>query len=162
MSGSGKGGNNRKNRQHFSGRREDFHRNDHRQHESSLSENKFERNRNAQERPHWTAPEVSNAPSVIYECPWCGKPINDISSALSDKNTGKPVHFECVLSRITEMENLETHDSVCYIGGGRFGIVHYNNPPDIKNFTIKKVLEWENKDSHFDWRQSISEQFPLS
>jgi hypothetical protein len=98
----------------------------------------------------------------VHECSWCGKPINDISTALSDKNTGRPVHFDCVISRIVEMETLENHDCICYIGGGRFGVVHYNNPPDTRNFTIKKILEWENKDNHFEWRQSICEHFSLT
>jgi hypothetical protein len=161
MNGSGKGGNNRINRQRFSGRRDDSH--THKQRDNLPSDGKFEKNRtNPQERANWTTPKVSSNPIPTHECPWCGKPISDISTALPDKNTGKPVHFDCVLSRITEMETLENHDYICYIGGGRFGVVHYNNPPDTKNFTIKKILEWENKDNHFEWRQSISEHFALT
>jgi len=157
MSGSGKGGNNPRNR-HFYGKRDD----NYKQRDSIPSDGKYERNRGSQERPRWTAPEAPSAPIPVHECPWCGKPITDISTALSDKNTGKPVHFDCVLSRITEMENLENHDSICYIGGGRFGVVHYSNPPDTRNFSIKKILEWENKDNRLEWRQSISEHFSLT
>jgi len=159
MSGSGKGGNNPRNRHTYGKREEPYN---YKQRDSLPSEGRFERNRGSQDRPRWTAPEAPSEPIPVHECPWCGKTITDISTALSDKNTGQPVHFDCVLARITEMEALENHDSICYIGGGRFGVVHYNNPPDIRDFTIKKILEWENKDSRFEWRQSISEHYSLT
>jgi hypothetical protein len=60
------------------------------------------------------------------------------------------------------MVSLEKNDTVCYIGGGRFGIVHYSNPPDTRDFTIKKILEWENKDIEYDWRKPISEYFSIT
>ena len=124
----------------------------------ALSATKFP----AQERPQWTAPVLPANPITTPDCPWCGKPIKDIATAICDKDSGRPVHFDCVLSRISETENLDNNDSVCYIGGGRFGIVHYNNPPDTRDFTIKKIFEWENKDSKSEWRKPISEYFSLT
>ena len=168
MSGSGRGGNNRRNRQRFSGRRDESQKNDQKhdrkkQGDNLLSEGKIERNRmSLYERPRWTAPVLPNNPITTPECPWCGKQIKDITAAFSDKDTGIPVHFECVLARIAELEVLETNDTVCYIGGGRFGIVHYNNPPDIKDFIIKKIYEWETKDGNNDWRRPISEYFSIT
>jgi len=162
MSGSGKSGNNRKNRQRFS-----------KQHnkkppavnngENPFSDGKFEKNRqSAHERPQWTAPEMPANPITTPDCPWCGKQIKDITTAITDKESGRPVHFDCVLARITEMENLETNDSVCYIGGGRFGVIHYNNPPDTRDFSIKKIFEWEAKDNNSEWRRPISEYFSIT
>ena len=164
MSGSGKGGNNRRNRQRFSGRRDESQRHDRKKNaETILTEGKFERTRvSLHERPRWTAPVLPDNPITSPECPWCGKQINDIAMAITDKDSGRPVHFDCVLARIAESENLETNDAVCYIGGGRFGIIHYNNPPGTKDFTIKKIFEWENKDSNSDWRRPISEYFSLT
>jgi len=60
------------------------------------------------------------------------------------------------------MENLDPNDNVCYIGGGRFGIIHYNNLPDTRDFFIKKILEWENKDINNEWRRPISEYFSIT
>jgi hypothetical protein len=163
MSGSGKGGNNRRNRQRFSGRKDESPKQGKKTNDPILPEGKFERNRiSLHERPHWTAPVPPVNPITTPNCPWCGKQIKDIATAISDKDTGLPVHFDCVLARIAEMEKLETNDSVCYIGGGRFGIVHYNNPPETKGFTIKKIFEWEIKDENNEWRRPISEYFSIT
>ena len=163
MSGSGKGGNNRKNRQRFSGRRDESQKHGKKQSDGLFSEGKFEKNRlSLHERPRWTAPVLPINPITTPDCPWCGKQIKDITTAISDRDTGLPVHFDCVLSRIAEMENLDANDNVCYIGGGRFGIIHYNNLPDTRDFFIKKILEWENKDLNNEWRRPISEYFSIT
>ena len=171
MSGSGKGGNNRKNRQglksktHFSQRKEDVpkHSKKNGSADNPFVDEIFERNKESQhERPQWTAPEMPANPITTPDCPWCSKPITDITTAITDKDSGLPVHFDCVLSRISSMENLESNDSVCYIGGGRFGVIHYNNPPDMRDFTIKKILEWEPKDRKDEWRKPISEYFSIT
>jgi hypothetical protein len=99
----------------------------------------------------------------IPDCPWCGKPIQDISLAISDKDTGVPVHFECVVTRITGGEILEKGDVVTYIGGGRFGVVCFGGSGDShlasRDFRIKKIIEWENKDKRAEWRSVICEHY---
>jgi hypothetical protein len=165
MSGSGRSGNNRRHRQRFSGRKDESQKNEQRKKPSDalFIDGKFERNKvSLHERPRWAAPELPANPITTPDCPWCGKPINDITAAIMDKDSGAPVHFDCVLGRVSESASLENNDSVCYIGGGRFGIVHYNNPPDTKDFTIKKIFEWEEKDSPNDWRRPISEYFSIT
>jgi hypothetical protein len=162
MNGSGKGGN-RKNRQRFSGRINESQKQIKKQNEALFSDGKFEKNKiNPQERPRWSAPALPANPITTPDCPWCGKQISDITTAISDKKTGLPVHFDCILESISGSEKLDANDTVCYIGGGRFGVVHYNNPPDIKDFTIKKILEWEIKDHIYEWRQPISEYFSIT
>ena len=169
MSGSGKGGNNRRNsgsrnHQRFSGRKDESQKQDKKKSGNNLlTDGKFEKNRQSlYDRPRWIAPKPPTDPIPIPNCSWCGKPIKEISSALSDRNTGLPVHFDCVLARINEMEKLENNDIICYIGGGRFGVVHYNNPPDTRDFRIKRIFEWENKDNRYEWRQSISKYFSVT
>jgi hypothetical protein len=168
MSGSGKGGNNRKNRQRFSGRRDDSQKHlkkysQTNNHEDLFFDGKAEKNKlSMYERPKWTTPELPANPITTPDCPWCGKKINDITTSITDKDTGLPVHFDCVLARIAETEKLEANDSICYIGGGRFGIVHYNNPQETKGFTIKKIFEWEAKDTVSEWRRPISEYFSIT
>ncbi|MDR0301725.1 MAG: hypothetical protein LBI04_05350 [Treponema sp.] len=164
MSGSGKGGNNRRSRHRFSGRKDESLKNEQKKHtDNFLVTGKSEKNPlSMYERLRWTAPVLPANPITTPDCPWCGKKITDITSAIADKETGRPIHFSCVLGRVTDMVSLETNDSVCYIGGGRFGVVHYNNPPDIKDFTIKRIIEWEEKDNSSDWRVSISEYFSIT
>ena len=163
MSGSGKGGNNRKNRHRFSGRRDDIQKFEKKQNENIFSEVKSDKSKlNPPERPRWTAPVLPSNPITTPDCPWCGKQITDIASAITDKDSGLPVHFDCVLERLAGMETLEANDSICYIGGGRFGVIHYNNPPDTRDFTIKKIYEWEVKDKSDEWRKPISEYFSIT
>jgi len=168
MSGSGKGGNSRKNRQRFSGRRDDSQKhvkkfNQTNAHEDLFFDGKIDKNKiSMYERPKWTSPELPANPITTPDCPWCGKQINDITTSITDKETGLPVHFDCVIARIAETETLEANDSICYIGGGRFGIVHYNNPPETKGFIIKKIFELEPKDTVSEWRRPISEYFSIT
>ena len=148
------------------------------------------------ERPKWIPPNLSTDPLPVSDCPWCGKPIRDMSSAIADKDTGYPVHFDCVTARIAFGERLEKGDQVAYIGGGRFGIVSFGGtgpsarsstgatpgvlpsdsqerpshmqmqgrlaPPLVRGFTIKKIIEWENKDKRAEWRSIISDHYSVT
>jgi hypothetical protein len=112
---------------------------------------------------------LSAGPLPVPDCPWCGKPIKDISAAITDRNSGQPVHFDCVLARISDGENLDRGDAVSYIGGGRFGIVHFSNSPEdqrrsgeFRKFVIKKVFEWEDKENRAEWRQSIRDHYSVT
>jgi hypothetical protein len=107
-------------------------------------------------------------PLPVLDCPWCGKPIRDLSSAIADRDTGVPVHFDCVAAKISQEESLERGDTVTYIGGGRFGIVHFSGSEnrgrggDGKTFKIKKIIEWENKDSRAEWRSTVSDHYSVT
>ena len=92
-------------------------------------------------------------------CQYCGQPINEIASSFIDTNSNKPVHFDCVLSKIAESEKLEAGDKVSYIGQGRFGIINFPNVHDVKHFTIKKIIEWETKDNTPDWRKKMADLY---
>jgi hypothetical protein len=163
MSGGGKNGSNHKNRHRFSGRKDETQKSEKKHYENLSAEGKMEKSRvSLHERPQWTAPVLPSNPVTTPDCPWCGKQIIDITTAITDKDSGLPVHFDCVIERITKTEPLDANDSVCYIGGGRFGIIHYNNPPDTKNFVIKKVLECELKDTNTEWRRPFSEYFSVT
>lgn len=142
------------------------------------------------ERPKWIPPKMNTDPLPVPNCPWCGKPIRDISSAIADKDSGVPVHFDCVLSRIAFGEKLDEGDSVSYIGGGRFGVICFaaaasraketqaggRQEPERKSamqeilrpapvgrdFIVKKIIEWENKDARADWRSVICDHYSVT
>jgi hypothetical protein len=90
------------------------------------------------------------------ECPMCGKPILELSSALSDKATGAPVHFDCVLEQLQNTEKLTPEQKIVYIGQGRFGVVVFPQPHDTRNFTIQRIIEWEPRDKKIEWRSEIA------
>jgi hypothetical protein len=160
MSGNGKGGNNR--RRSFR-RRERDNENWARDGKKKADKPQYDKNRGViHERPKWTPPKMSAEPIPALDCPLCGKPIKDISTAISDKILDQAVHFDCAIAKIAEQEPLERGDAITYIGGGRFGVVHFSNPQDAKNFTIKKILEWEDKEHRAEWRKTIADHYSVT
>lgn len=89
-------------------------------------------------------------------CPKCNMPITDVSSAMADKVTGKPVHFDCVLAQLKQNERVGENEKIAYIGQGRFAVLYYENPRDQKKFVIKKIIEWEDRDQKSEWRDELS------
>ena len=131
------------------------------------------------ERPKWIPPKVNTDPLPVPDCPYCGKPIRDLSAALADRITGVPVHFDCVAARIAGAEILEKGDTISYIGGGRFGIVSYGGRDsprpqpgaqyqdsqgraESQGFKIKKIIEWENNDKRAEWRSVICDHYSVT
>ncbi len=92
-------------------------------------------------------------------CPKCGKPITDMASAMADKSTGKPIHFECAMEQVSGSESLGPNEKIAYIGQGRFAVLSYENIRDQRHFSIKKIIEWENRDSKPEWRSEMSGLF---
>jgi hypothetical protein len=160
MNNSGRGGNNR--RKSFRHRERDNENwtKDGKKKADSL---RFDVNRGVIcERLKWIPPKPSGEPLPAPDCPYCGKPIKDISAALTDKNSGEAVHFDCVIAKIGEHEPLEKGEVIAYIGGGRFGVVHFNYTQHSRNFTIKKILEWEDKENRADWRKTIADHYSIT
>lgn len=89
-------------------------------------------------------------------CSMCGKPITELSSALSDKATGAPVHFDCVLEAVSRNEHLKENEKVTYIGQGRFAVLLFENPRDLRHFKIERTIEWEEADKRLEWRSEIA------
>ena len=90
------------------------------------------------------------------ECAFCGQPVTDFASALAHNESGEPVHFDCVLSHLTEREHLTEGQSISYIGQGRFAVIRMQNPLNGLRFAIERVIEWENRDKKYEWRSAIA------
>lgn len=90
-------------------------------------------------------------------CEICGKPIEDIDTAIANRGTGAPVHFDCVLAKIAETETVGHNDKITYIGQGKFAILHFENIHDMRHFTIKKEIEWESREAERSvWRNDMA------
>ena len=92
-------------------------------------------------------------------CAICGKSISDISDAMTDRSTGNPAHFDCVLDKINANEKLGPNEKVTYIGQGKFAILYFDNPHDLRKFSIRKTIEWENQEKRGDWRDEMAGLF---
>ncbi|MCR5699002.1 MAG: hypothetical protein K6G52_05085 [Treponemataceae bacterium] len=106
--------------------------------------------------------EEYDLPKIEYKianCAYCGKPIEDMSCALGSKESGEPVHFDCVIEKITETEKIQNDEKITYIGQGRFGVVHFDNPQDLRHFQIRRIIEWESREEKKEWRQEIADSF---
>ena len=88
-------------------------------------------------------------------CAKCGKTINDMSSAIQDKS-GSPIHFECAMEMVSANERLDNGDKIAYIGQGRFAVLNYPNIRDVRHFSIKKIIEWEDREKTSEWRDELS------
>jgi hypothetical protein len=173
MSGRG-----RSNRRGFRGRERDR---DNRGNRKKGDDPQFDKSRGILiDRPKWTPPQVSSEPVPVPDCPYCGKPIKDLAAAIADKDSGQAVHFDCIIRRLAESEILERGDTIAYIGGGRFGVVHFNTAQENFNsqggrrfangsegtenhtFTIKKILACEKTEERADWRRILTDHFSVT
>jgi hypothetical protein len=110
-----------------------------------------------------------------------------LAAAISDRVTGEAVHFACILAEITRGEILEKGDVVSYLGGGRFGVIHFSQEwvnqgnrggrsrgdngrrrseakkgEGVKVFTIKRVFEWEDRDNRASWRSVVCDHYSIT
>lgn len=94
------------------------------------------RKRNRRNRPQVERP-------VGPDCSICGKPIKDITAALTDPSGEKPVHFDCIVKMLSESETLGNQEKLVYLGSGNFGVVKFQNSKKfeiIKKFPTRKIL----------------------
>ena len=157
MSGSGKNTDNKNKRKQFKrNERENTHTHFH-------VNGKLEKKKGSlYDRPKWVPPVQSAAPMQSETCAWCNKPIKDVAAAFNEPDTDKLLHFDCVLKRITEKEHLEKGETINYIGGGRFGIVRFSSLSDNRNFKIKKIFEYEDKENRAKWRDALCNHYSVT
>ena len=108
------------------------------------------------DRPKWMPVKKPDEPIPEIVCSLCGKPITDLASAISDREGDGVFHFDCIAAKLKERETLGAGDSLTYIGGGRFGVVHRDSP---KKFTIKKIIEWDQREDRVPWRKLVADYY---
>jgi hypothetical protein len=159
MNGSGREGNNRRRFNKRRDRDENWSR-DGRDARKKDNQPRYDKQRGiVLDRPKWAAPKITHEPLPQLVCAVCEKPIKDLSLAILEKASGNSVHFDCVIAQINKKEKMEKGDVVTYIGGGRFGVVHFDNPHDHRKFSIKKIFEYEEKDARAEWRDILAARY---
>lgn len=96
-----------------------------------------------------------NESDELPDCPICGRPVRYLMTAIAQGESGDPAHFDCVLKVITEHEEIQPREKVCYLGNGSFGIVRFKPGAQVR-FTIRKRIQYEPKDKSYPWRKRIS------
>ncbi|MCX7028139.1 MAG: hypothetical protein NT061_11825 [Spirochaetes bacterium] len=94
-------------------------------------------------------------PMPLMDCVICGKSIFDLSGALADKESGAPVHFDCVFERLSASEPLEAGEKLVYLGAGCFGVVTFKNGTEGV-FVINRRIRWEKEGEKQAWRKDMS------
>ena len=141
------------------------------------NERRRRNNRRRKDAPRKSGGQYTERPSErikLYEgepveCSFCGKPVTDVASALADKTTDKPVHFDCVLDYLAEHETLSAGQSISYIGQGRFAVISSKVPASVQgtsaagvpspHFVIERIIEWEPRDKKYEWRANIADAY---
>lgn len=96
----------------------------------------------------------------VVTCEICGEAIADIASAISNRGSENPVHFDCVLKKLAETEKPSPSEKITYIGQGKFALLYFSNPHDQKHFSIRKTIEWEARDTERgNWRNEMAGLF---
>ncbi|HRY53691.1 MAG TPA: hypothetical protein P5142_03640, partial [Spirochaetia bacterium] len=89
-------------------------------------------------------------------CPLCGRPLYDLSTALSaSKEGGEPAHFDCVLERVIAAESLGPGEKIVYLGSGAFGVVEFKDRSETA-FAVKRRIQWEKEGEKREWRRNLS------
>lgn len=75
-------------------------------------------------------------------CSYCGKEIENIAEAFTASD-GSYVHFDCVISRIKEVERPKEDETVSYIGSGNFALI---GKDEEGRYKIIKTIPFETPD----------------
>ncbi len=78
---------------------------------------------------------------ITYEiCPICSNEIKKTSQTIPMKETQKNAHFECVISEVKKLNNIEKEKELFYLGGGRFGLIERKNGKGYYDFIVKETI----------------------
>lgn len=99
--------------------------------------------RNRSERKDWP------------RCPICEREVMDLSSAITYRETGTPAHFDCVMRKIGQNEDVSQNEKICYLGKGSFGIIRMQKAGGSVPFIIRKRIQYETMDTVPLWRKEL-------
>ena len=78
-----------------------------------------------------------------YEiCPFCQKEIKNVLGAVIDRDTKKNSHLECVISYIRKDNDIKQNETICYLGGGAYGVVQTKKNRNHFSLNIKEKIQY--------------------
>jgi hypothetical protein len=107
------------------------------------------------EGPSTDLPRRDPPTIVVPDCPVCGKPLKELSSALTHRATGRPAHFDCIMREIRDANELAPQEKLCYLGGGCFGRLEFRQPGVTGKFVIRKRIPYEERETPQEWKKTL-------
>lgn len=98
--------------------------------------------------------KTKNVEIPELECPICHKNIRYLASAICIDADKTPAHFDCVLARLQQENELMEKERICYLGNGSFGIVKQVEG-NTQKFFIRKRIQFEEPETHPEWRKNM-------
>lgn len=77
-------------------------------------------------------------------CPICNRPLKAVVTAIVHRETGRRAHFDCIIKELKKFYCLDSNDSICYLGGGAFGIIEMDKSGK-GDFVVKKRIQYEER-----------------
>jgi hypothetical protein len=106
-------------------------------------------------RPAEQRPQRREPPLVFPDCPLCGKPVRELSSALTHRVSRQPAHFDCIVRELRDSTEIGPEEKLCYLGGGSFGVLEFRPAGAASRFVIKKRIQYEEKETPQDWKKPL-------
>ncbi len=83
---------------------------------------------------------------VVYDiCPFCSKEIKEPLTSLLEKESMKKAHFECILSQIAKIYQLNGREKIYYIGNGAFGVIEEKRFKNKVKINIRERFQYIEK-----------------
>lgn len=86
-------------------------------------------------------------------CCYCHEPIVEMSLAIDVPDFSEPAHFDCVIARLKQQENLQPGEEIIYIGNRKFAVVVYKTQ---NAFDIVREIPFEDNRDFKPWRNEFS------
>lgn len=86
-------------------------------------------------------------------CCYCHEPIREMSLAIDVPDFTEPAHFDCVLSRLKDQENLQPKEEIIYMGNRKFAVVVYKTQ---NTFDVIREIPFEDNRDFKSWRNEFS------
>ncbi|HOL57423.1 MAG TPA: hypothetical protein PLD75_07680 [Spirochaetota bacterium] len=75
-------------------------------------------------------------------CSICNKKIENMSTSIFQKDSGKYFHFDCVTSEIRKRVILKPNQRLSYIGSGTFAVIEDEKIDGKQKFVIKERINY--------------------
>jgi len=105
-----------------------------------------------QQQQRQRQPRPERPKQELKTCRVCGKPIFDLAGALSSREDGEPIHFDCAIEQLAKEEHLAADEKLMYIGSGQFGVCAHGPGGKLE---IRRKVRWEASGTSQPWRKPM-------